>query len=72
MDWYSYFMKGFQIQRYVFLSIKWLISSIKLASVKKKKKTFPPTPKSLFLEIVHNIRGSCAALHDDRFTNFIF
>ena len=44
--------------------------NIKFASVKIF--TFPPTPKSLFLEIMHNIRGSCAAVHDDRFTNFIF
>ena len=44
--------------------------SIKFASVQNF--TFPPTPKSLFLEIMHNIRGSCAAVHDDRFTNFIY
>ena len=38
--------------------------------VNKKIFTFLPTPKSLFLEIMHNIRGSCAAVHDGRFPNF--
>ena len=30
---------------------------------------FHPTPKSLFLEIMQNIRGNCVAVHGDRFTN---
>ena len=38
----------------------------------KKNFTLPLTSKTLFLEIMHNIRGSCAALHDDRFANFTF
>ena len=38
----------------------------------KKNFTFPPTPESLFLETMHNIWGSCAAMHDDRFTNLQF
>ena len=50
--------------------VNFVFISIQFAAVKNF--TFPPTPKSLFLEIMHNIRGSCAAVHDDRFTNFIF
>ena len=37
--------------------------SIKFASVKKTLH-FPPTPKSFFLETMHDIRGIYAALHN--------
>ena len=38
-----------------------------------KKTLYFPLPQNRFiLEIVQNIRGSCAAMHDDRFTNFTF
>ena len=54
---------SFRVVIFVFMSIKY-------ASVKNF--TFPPILKSLFVEIMHNIRGGCAALHDEKFTNFAF
>ena len=47
------------------------VHEYKFASVKKPF-IFPPIPKSLLLESMHNIRGSRASVHDDRFINFIF